>query len=67
MFDLDNLIGFEVSRAKSLLQNNGFKNINIMENFKPNEKCDTKIVCSVILNEDMVTLVCGEFYLDIKE
>jgi hypothetical protein len=67
MFDLNSVIGLEAKDAENVLLENGYKNIIIVLNSKHNDKCDTKIVCSVRRENDEVTLVCGEFYVDIKE
>lgn len=67
MFDILSLIGFELSQAIDVLKQNGYEKINVINNSKHNDLCDTQLVCSAKLTEDGVTLVCGEFHLDIKE
>ena len=67
MFDFDSLIGLEVSEAKEILAKNGFNDINIVINSKQNDKTDTLVVCATNFCGDFVTLVCGEFYLNLKE
>ena len=67
MFDISNVIGLEKAKAVELLNKNGFENIKLIENSVHNDLCDTKLVCSAKQTGDVVTLVCGEFYLDIKE
>ena len=64
---LDNLIGLEVKKAKKILSEFGYNDIEEIINSKDNELCDTTIVCAVRENGTKVTLVCGEFYLNIGE
>lgn len=66
MFDFDSLIGLEVGEAKEILAKNGFNDINIVINSKQNDKTDKLIVCATKQSGTFVTLVCGEFYLNIK-
>ena len=67
MFDISSVVGLEETKAVSVLKQNGFDKINTIVNSKQNDLCDTKLVCGVRQNEDGVTLVCGEFYLNIKK
>ena len=67
MFDISNVIGLEKAKAVDLLNKNGLKNIEVIDNSVHNDLCDIKLVCSAKKTGDVVTLVCGEFYLDIKE
>ena len=66
MFNFNDLIGLELGLAKEKLKNNGFKNINIVLNSKHNEKCDTVLVCAVKENNNGITLICGEFFMNIE-
>ncbi len=66
MFDFDSLIGLEEDKAREILTKFGYKNINVLLNSKLNEKYDKRIVCSVRNSEKVVTLIIGEFYVDIK-
>ena len=66
MFDANSLIGLEVSRAKEILQNAGFKNIDIVLNAETNDKCDTILVCAAYERDGSITLICGEFLMEIK-
>lgn len=65
--DFNSLIGLEEQKARQVLVENGYNNIETKINSKENELCDTKVVCAVRENEEKVTLVCGEFYLNIGE
>ena len=65
MQNLDNLIGLPVEEAQLLLNKNGYKNINIINNYKHNDKCDTLLVCAVRQGEDDVTLILGKFYVGV--
>ena len=67
MFDINSIIGLEVSVAINKLNDYGIKNIKVIDNFKHNELCDTKLVCAAKNVNDSITLICGEFYLDLKE
>ena len=67
MFDILSVIGLEESKAVEVLNQNGINNVKIIYNSKHNDLCDTKLVCSVRKSGEIVTLVCGEFYLSIKE
>ena len=64
--DLNSLIGLEESKARQVLIENGFDDIETTINSEHNELCDTVIVCAVKENDGKVILVCGEFYLGIK-
>ena len=61
--NFDTLIGLEVSRAKDILSQNGFDNVEVKENLIPDEKCNELLVCAVKQGENLVTLVCGGFYI----
>lgn len=65
--DLKNLIGLELNEAKKVLNEFGYNDIEEVINSKKNELCDTLVVCAVRENGTKITLVCGEFYLNIKE
>ena len=66
MFDLNNLVGIELNLAKEKLKNEGFSKVSVVFNLEHNEKCDTNIVCAVRQNGEEITLICGEFYLNLK-
>ena len=66
MFDFKSLIGLELNSAKEKLEKFGIKNICIQMNADHNEKCDTILVCAVKSNETEVTLICGEFLMNLK-
>ena len=66
MFDANSLIGLEVSRAKEILQNAGFKHIDIVLNAETNDECDTILVCAAYERVGSITLICGEFLMEIK-
>lgn len=65
--DFNSLIGLEEKNARQFLIENGYNNIETIINSKNNEKCDTLVVCAVRESELKITLVCGEFYLNMKE
>lgn len=65
MVNFDNLIGLKLDEAMDILNQNGYKNINIINNYKHNDKCDSLLVCAVRECENEITLVCGEFYVAI--
>ena len=65
--DLKDLIGLEVKKAKKILSEFGYNDIEEIINSKDNELCDTTMVCAVRKNGTKVTLVCGEFFLNVKE
>ena len=67
MFDFSNLIGLTETQAKETLKDNGFENVKTIVNAEHKEICDSLVVCKAYLEEDEVVLVCGEFYLNIKE
>ena len=66
MFDFNNLIGVEVSKAKEILNSNGFDKVNIIMNAEHNDKCDTILVCAVRVADDSIKLICGEFLFQLK-
>lgn len=67
MFDFDSLIGLDETSARKILAENGFNKIKTVINSKQNDKTDTLVVCATNFGGDFVTLVCGEFYLNLKE
>ena len=67
MFDISCVIGLEPEKAIVKLNENAIYKIEIIKNSKNNDLCDTTLVCSAKWTGDVVTLVCGEFYLNIKE
>ncbi|MBP3581628.1 MAG: hypothetical protein J6J33_02630 [Clostridia bacterium] len=64
--DLKSLIGLEVGEAKKLISADSENKINVIINSKPNDKCDTRIVCNVKQENGVINLYCGEFYLNMK-
>lgn len=64
--DLKSLIGLEVGEAKKLISADSENKINVIINSKPNDKCDTMIVCNVKQKNGVINLYCGEFYLNMK-
>ena len=68
MFDFDSLIGLEIEKAKSLLNDAGFKNIEIILNTdkRQNYDYDTILVCAVRVADDSIRLICGEFLFQLK-
>ncbi len=66
MLNLKELIGLEANVAKQLLLADGKYKINVIINSKPNDKYDTKIVCNAKLENGVINLYCGEFYLNMK-
>lgn len=67
MFEFDELIGLDVLDAKKILQNFGFKDIEIILNSENNDKCDTQIVCAARYDEKTVKLICGEFFFGVEK
>ena len=65
--DLNSLIGLEEAEARQFLKKNGYNNIETIINSKHNELVDTRVVCAVKQMGTTVTLICGEFYLNIGE
>ena len=68
MFDFDSLIGLEIEKAKALLNDSGFNNIEIVLNTDKRQKneCDTILVCAVRVADDSIRLICGEFLFQLK-
>lgn len=68
MFDFDSLIGLEIEKAKALLNDAGFDNIEIVLNTDKRQKneCDTILVCAVRVADDSIRLICGEFLFQLK-
>ena len=65
--DFNSLIGLEEKKARQILNENGYNNIETKINSKENDLCDTMVVCAVRENHGLITLICGEFYLNIGE
>ena len=65
--DFKSLIGLEMKKARNLLIDFGYNDIETIINSKENELNDTLVVCAVRQNKSKVTLICGEFYLNLKE
>ena len=61
--DFDDLIGLDIDSAKNKLLENGYTNINIVNNYKSDEKCNEMLVCLAKQTNDLVTLVCGNFFI----
>ena len=61
--DFNELIGLEENSAKEILKGNGFENIKTVINAKEDEKCNKLLVCAVKQTEDVITLICGKFYI----
>ena len=68
MFDFDSLIGLEIEKAKALLNDAGFNNIEIVLNTDKRQKneCDTILVCAVRVADDSIRLICGEFLFQLN-
>lgn len=64
--DFSSLIGLDEKKAREILAKNGYNNIETIINSKHNELCDSLLVCSANEENGKVSLVCGEFYLNIK-
>ena len=65
--DFNDLIGLDVTDAKKVLNNFGYNDIEEVMNSKSNELCDTLVVCAVRQLGEKITLILGEFILNIKE
>ena len=65
--ELNNLIGLPEEKARQFLLKNGYNNIETKINSKEESLTDTRVVCAVRENGTKVTLICGEFYLNIGE
>ena len=65
--DFNSLIGLEEKKARQFLMDNGYNNIETKINSKDNTLCDTKVVCAVRNGGQTITLICGEFYLNLEE
>ena len=65
--DFNGLIGLDEEKARQFLIKNGYNNIETVINSKDNNLCDTKVVCAVKKADEKITLICGEFYLNIEE
>ena len=66
MQELKKLIGLDIEEAKKLISADDEHKINIIMNSKHNEKCDSVIVCNAKLENGVINLYCGEFYLKLK-
>lgn len=64
--NFNTLIGLEEKNARQFLEKNGYNNIETIINSKHNDLCDSVMVCAVRFDGTKVTLVCGEFYLNLK-
>jgi hypothetical protein len=61
--DFDSLIGLEESQARFLLSKNGYNNIITVINSKDDNNCNKDLVCAVKYQGDIVTIICGKFYI----
>lgn len=66
MLELNMLVGLEINEAKKIISSCGEYKINVIMNSKTNDKCDTVLVCNAKLENDVINLYCGEFYLNMK-
>ena len=64
--ELNSLIGLDEQKARQILAENGYNKVETIINSKDSNLCDTRVVCSVRKNNGAVTLICGEFYLNIE-
>ena len=64
--EFNSLIGLDEQKARQVLAKNGYNKVEVIINSKDNNLCDTKVVCAICENEGVVTLLCGEFYLNIE-
>ena len=65
--DYKDLIGLKLEKAKKVLLDFGYNDIEEVVNSKENELYDSLVVCAVRERNSKITLICGEFYLNIKE
>lgn len=65
--EFNDLIGLDVTDAKKVLNNFGYNDIEEVINSKSNDMCDTLVVCAVRESNKKITLILGEFFLNIKE
>ena len=65
--DYKDLIGLKIEKAKKVLNDFGYNDIEEVINSKENELCDSLVVCAVREKNKKITLICGEFYLNVKE
>ncbi len=63
----EKLIGLEITKAKEILNADGYNNIEVIMNSEHDDKCDTTIVCAVKQDGDSIKLICGEFFLKLKK
>lgn len=59
--NFDDLIGLKNENAIQLLRENGYNNIEIIDNFKNDDGCNQTIVCFAKEEDGIVKLVCGKF------
>ena len=65
--DFKDLIGLKLDDAKKVLNSFGYNDIEEVINSKTNELTDAQIVCAVRQTDNKITLVLGEFFLNVKE
>ena len=65
--DFKDIIGLEVTKAKKVLADFGYNDIEVKKNSKEDGLSDSLVVCLVREKNSKITLICGEFYLNIKE
>ena len=61
--DFKSLIGLELEKAKKVLNDFGYNDIEEIKNSKEDEKCNKILVCAVKQTEIDITLVCVKFYI----
>lgn len=62
----DTLIGLTIAEAKEILKKNKITEIEVVDNFTKNDRCNTKLVCGVRIDGERCSLICGEFCLGLK-
>ena len=65
--DLKDLIGLELSKARQVLTDLGYNNIEVKLNSKKDGLSDSLVVCAVREDDSKIVLICGEFFLNLKE
>ena len=65
--DFKDIIGLEVTKAKKVLADFGYNDIEVKKNSKEDGLSDSLVVCLVREKNSKITLICGGFYLNIKE
>lgn len=65
MIDFNDLIGLEVDDACKILNSFGYNKINKIKNSKEDERCNCALVCAVRADGDIVTLIYGDFLVEV--